>query len=377
MKNTITTRLWGMPIALPIMSLLLLLLLFTGCKKDDPPTETFTCEIESPQPKGDRLIGLDLLNITETNTFEDNIDLAKELKTDYIALHTTWSGLEPSPNNYTDPIDAILLLGQTAQDNGFKFSLTLRPIDATGKTVPSDLENLRFNDEQMINRFKALLDYVFTRVEPSVLLNLQIGNEIDGYDTSNEHPDFWLDYSEFLAAIQQYMHATYPGVLVGYTAQLDGLLENPSIFSALNNAVDILGVTYYPLKSNFDVKAPSAVIDDLNELMSTYDDIDIYLQEIGCQSSARNNSSEAKQAEFFCNFFTVWDTHADRLKAANIVRLNDLSEADAEASAGPYGISSTPFIEYLRTLGLRSFDGEGQNKQAFQIIKDNLEARGW
>jgi hypothetical protein len=49
--------------------------------------------------------------------------------------------------------------------------------------VPSDLFETRFNDPQMINRFRQLIDFIFTIVDPDLVMNFQIGNEIDGYDT--------------------------------------------------------------------------------------------------------------------------------------------------------------------------------------------------
>ena len=59
--------------------------------------------------------------------------------------------------------------------------------------MPADLENTRFNTELMKSRFKSLIDFVFTKIDYHLLTSLQIGNEIDGYDTSNENPDFWSD----------------------------------------------------------------------------------------------------------------------------------------------------------------------------------------
>lgn len=358
---------------------LLILFFLISCSKDSPTptTNNFECTTSNPATKGNRTIGIDLLNLTETNSFDDNIRLAKELGIEFIALHMIWSGIESSPENYTDPNNAIQLLGEVAENNNMKFSLTLRPIDLTGKTVPSDLENMRFNDPIIIDRFKRLLDFVFTKINPKILLNLQIGNEIDGYDSSNEHVDFWSDYGAFLFSIQQYVHSINPNVKVGFTATYDGLMANQTVFTSLINAVDLLGVTYYPLQSNFDVEEPDVIFQDLDNLISSYNTVPIYLQEVGYQTSAVNNSSEDKQAEFYCNFFKAWDTHKEDIIAANIVRLNDLSTATAELSAGDYNIDDRSFIEYLRTLGVRSFSNEGQNKPAYQIIKDNLRQRAW
>lgn len=353
-----------------------------SCTNDDnsnnviEPTE-FECSIENAEPKGERKVGIDLLNVTETGPFENNIDIAKDMGIEFLTLHTTWADIEPSPQNYVDPFDVLYLISSTAANNNFKLNLTVRPIDLTGKTVPADLNSTRFNDSLMTSRFTSMLDFVFGIVDKDLVLNLQIGNEIDGYNTGNEHPDFWSDYGAFLFEVKEYVHQNYPNIKVGYTATLHGLNNNPTLFSALNTAVDIMGVTYYPLKSNFDVEDPDIVFKDINDLIANYPTKPIYLQEIGYQSSQSNNSSEEKQAKFYCHFFEVWDNHKSSIKAVNFLRMNDLSLESAEMSAIPYGLTDTGFIEYLRTLGIRSYDGNGQNKPAFDVIKKNLEARNW
>ncbi len=363
----------------PFLFAIIFVLLLPSCKSDDEKADlsTFTCANDNPTAKNNRVVGIDLLNLTKSNSFEDNLALASELGVEFIALHVLWASLEPSAHTFTDPGNALELLSQTAVASNLKFSLTIRPIDLVGKTVPSDLNTVRFNDPEMIARFKSLIDFVFTKVDPSVLLNLQIGNEIDGYDTSSEHPDFWLDYGVFLNETTSYIHTTNPEVKVGFTGTLHGLLAQPSVFNILAENVDILGVTYYPIESSFDVQNPSAVFGDFDNLVTTYGNTPIYLQEVGYQTSTQNNSTEAKQAEFYCNFFQSWDQHANNIKSANIVRLNDISLEGATASASPYGISSDSFIEYLRTLGLRTYDDKGGNKQAFDVVKSSLEARGW
>lgn len=351
-----------------------------SCSKkndEEPKIESFKCESIAPSPKDDRLIGIDLLNLTETNTFDDNLALGAELGIQLIALHLNWASLEPAPNTYSDPFDALQLLGDAATANNLKFSLTPWPIDLTGKSVPTDLENTRFNDPEMIARYKSLVDFIFTKVDPSIVLNFQIGNEIDFYNTSAEPATFWEDYGIFLNEITDYMHSEYPNIKVGFTATLPGLVQEPVKFNNLLENVDALGVTYYPTASNIDVKDPSVVFDDFDALIAAFPNAEINLQEVGYQTSAKNNSTEEKQAEFFCNFFKAWDMHKNNIKTASIVRLNDLSQASAQASASNYSSSDEDFIEYLRTLGIRTYDGKGTEKQAFELIKDNLKQRGW
>ncbi|PID93331.1 MAG: hypothetical protein CSA95_08080 [Bacteroidetes bacterium] len=357
---------------------IVLLTLFCACSKDGPIADNFPeCEMDNPLPKGNRVLGLDLLDLTESNTFDQNIDLAKELGINFIALHLPWRFIETTPNHYVDPYNAIELLGQVAVANNLKLSLTIRPIDLTGKMVPYDLENVRFNDFEMINRFKSVVDFVFTKINSNTLLNIQIGNEIDGYNTSNESPVFWEDYGFFLHEITNYIHSINPNVKVGFTGTCYGLLQNPTRFNTLLQSVDILGVTYYPINNDFRVKEPSTVFSDLDNLSTAFDTKPIYMQEVGYPSSETNNSSEEKQANFFCNFFKAWDSHANSIKSISIVRLNNLSKQGAMDAAEPYGISDSEFIEYLRTLGLRTFDKAGTNKKAFETIKDNAVARGW
>lgn len=349
-----------------------------ACSDDDPPTtKNSDCDFENVVLKSDRLIGIDLLDLSQTNSFSDNLDLASDLGVEFIALHLAWTSIETSPNNYEDPLDALEGLNQVALDNNLKFSLTIRPIDIPGKTVPLDLENARFNTTEMMDRFKSLIDFVFTKVDATVLLNFQIGNEIDAYSTSTEPLTFWEDYGEFLNEMRDYIHTIDANVKVGFTGTFSGLIDQSGRFLTLMENVDILGVNYYPLNSDFSVREPDDVFNDINSLVATYGDFPIYIQEVGYQTSATNNSSPEKQAEFYCNFFKAWDMHTGKIKSANIVRLNDLSDEEAEISAGPYGISDVQFIEYLRTLGIRTYESNGINKTSFDVIKDNLAARGW
>lgn len=357
------------------LKLFFIFFIYSCTVEDTPPI--ISTESTPISTKNNRLLGIDLLNLTESNSFSDNITLANELGIEFIALHRTWTQLEPTANNFNDPDQALELLSQTAVANGFKFSLTIRPIDLIGKTVPTDLQNVRFNDTLLINRFKRCLDYVFTKVDVANLLNLQIGNEVDGFDTSLEPLSFWADYEVFLEQINQHVKSQYPYLKVGFTGTLFGLNSNPVLFNSLLTKVDVLGVTYYPINSNFSVQEPSQLSVDLQQLLDNYPSKPIYMQELGYQSGVLSNSSETKQAAFYNQFFEFWDVHHTEIKTVNLVRLNDLSLQEAQNSAIPYGISDPIFIDYLRTLGIRTYSGNGTDKASFTTIKQAAKARGW
>ena len=335
-------------------------------------------------PRGNRMLGIDLLN-TGALAFNDNLVEARQLQIDFIALHVTWTQIETSPGVYVDPNGAIAALNGVAAANGWKFSLTIRPIDLTGKTVPSDLNNTRFNNATMLHRFYAVIDFVMTKATPSNLLSIQIGNEIDAFNTDGEAPTFWSDYGVFLANCTNFIHANYTGVKVGFTGTFHGLvsgqLRDLGVWTAYAGVVDVIGVTYYPQNGTFAVHDPSVPFGDFQKLVEEFNGTailrskKIFLQEVGYQTSSLCDSSEEKQAAFFCNVFRAWDHFADRVPSLNILRLSDFSTAQAREAAAAYKLATPEFFAYLETLGLRRYNGT--RKLAFDLVRNLTAARSW
>jgi len=346
----------------------------------------FVCDTSGAADRGDRVFGLDFLDPSADGDFNDNLNRAVEMGVTSLAVHIDWNQIEPTPGQYVDPQQIISTLQNVVPASGMKLNLTIRPIDITGKTVPPDLVDVDFDRVQMAQRFNLMLDYVFTKYDPSSITSIQIGNEIDGYDTSNESPDFWEDYGLFLQRIREHVNSRYFGTKVGFTATLDGLtsglLAVGGVFQDLAEVVDVIGATYYPVDFEFQVGDPEDVLGDFGTLVSTFPSSqfptqEIHIQEIGFPSSELNGSDGALQAEFFCNAFKAWDQHDDRIALMNIVRMQDLSEEAAEELGAAYPVNSNEFTEFLRTLGLRTHNGLGQNKPAFQVVSDSAAARGW
>lgn len=345
---------------------------------DAPPVGGGLCEGEAAA-RGERLLGIDLLNVDASGAFEGNLSAARELGVDFIALHVAWTQLEEAPGVYTDPGGALAALAGVARAEGWRFSVTLRPVDLTGKTVPADLAGLRFNDPALIARFNAVVDFVLSIVEPELLVSLQIGNEIDAFDASGEAATFWSDYGVFLDAVVQHVHAAAPEARVGFTGTLEGLtrgtLHDLGVFTAYAGVVDVVGVTWYPQEGNFQVREPEEAALDLDRLVEAFPGTPLVLQEVGYQTSATCGSSPEAQARFFCAAFAAWDRHREQIVSFNLLRLNDLSAEQAALDAGPYGLESPEFLEYLQTLGIRTFEGE--EKPAFGVVEGEAARRGW
>jgi hypothetical protein len=374
------------------------------------------------QEQDDRLIGVDILNSTETGSYEENIALGKAIGMDYVDVHFDWfeflvpvnTPLEiPNSsinNNFVDHYDrlkTLILQGylyNSVYNIPLKYTLTLRTIDLGRKPVPNELLNSSFNSTEMKDNFQKLLKYIlqdcyaeYNGVKyylKDYLIAIQIGNEIDEFDATGTQPspdNFWSDYTYFLYEMKTYIQNTaflnLPNIKVGFTATANGTLygdygSRQSIIYNLANysAIDIIGMTYYPQDENFQVKDPAtSPHTDLYHLANLFRNLNkpIYLQEVGYQSSPNCGSSNQMQSTFFLNFFEAWDNNSDIIKAASFNRLNDVSHADAIEIIGSHATNpGIEMISFIKTLGLRTYTGKGENKPAYNTIKNEVNKRG-
>lgn len=366
-------------------ALITVAVLLLGACSDDDSSETdaeplaFVCKTDAI-PKGNRALGMDILDTAEAGTFDESLAAAQAMGVSFLDLHMDWITLEAAPEMIVDPGETLATFRALLDAHrGLKLSLTLRPLDLAGKRVPNDLETVRFNDPLMVSRFKTLIDFVLATVPPERLTSLQIGNEIDGYDSSSEGPEFWSDYGAFLAAMNAHVDANYPGLKVGFTgtyAMTQAPLKDSGVFTALADAVDVVGVTYYPNNADFTPKAPGVVEADFAQIVSAFEGHPVLVQEIGYHTPMNSAESEQAQAEFYCNTFKAWDAHPE-IQSMIVVRQHDTSQEDALALAKPYGIDDAQFIEFLRSLGIRRVDGKGSDKPAAVVIREQARARGF
>ena len=327
------------------------------------------------EPAGGRLLGLDLLDVPPGGTFEQNLDHAAALGVGVLTAHLPWSAIDDG-GALVDPGGFFAAFAAVLAAHDLRFSLTIRPIDLTGKTVPPDLEGTRFSAPEMAARFNAVLDFVVAAIPAERFTSIQIGNEIDGFDASGEHPEFWSDYGVFLAAVAAHAHTL--GLRVGFTGTAHGLttglLRELGVWRAYAEVVDVVGVTDYLIGDGFAVRAPIEVRADFDRLAAEFPDTPLMIQELGSPTAALNGGDEAHQARFFCEAFAAWDAHRAQVEVVSVLRLYDVTDEHARALAGPYGLDAPAFVEYLRSLGIRRVDGAA--KAAFAVIAGEAAARG-
>ncbi len=353
-----------------------------SCDSEIDDDDTFAGCSLSAESRDTRVIAFDLIDVTETSDFGMNHEIAsQQLKAEFIQLLQPWNAFENQHSGVYngDAIGLYEILNGFAASTGAKLSLIITPIDIPGRFVPAYLEGKKFNDPNVIESFNNLIDALFNAqngvVDPSRVIALSVGNEIDHYNWAGNN-DQISEFKAFLQAIKPKVNSY--GIPLHFTGTLYGMTESGNTWTDMGQTVDKVSFTYYPINSDFTVKAPNVVFTDLNSIATKFSGKDLFMQEIGYPSSAILNSSQAKQAEFFCNFFNAWDSHKDQIKHVSILRLNDVSEASAQATAVAYGIpGNKPFIEYIRTLGIRTWNGIGDDKPAFDVIKKELERRDW
>lgn len=325
-----------------------------------------------PVPKGARVLGIHV-QPPQDNNYDAAIAQAELFGTSSVPFFATWKSIETAPGVY----DGALLDTVNAYypPKGLKNSITIAPINTNVVEVPADLAGTAWDDPALIARFNAMQTFLFSRIPAVTLTAYCIGNEVDA--TLSTAPAV-AAYKTFYEAARAHARALRPGLAVGCTVMLSGLIgPSKALYQSLNASSDLIALTYYPMNADFTVKPPSQVPLDVDAALAAYPLQPLFIKEIGYPSSAICNSSEELQRQFVVEVFKVWDAHADRIPLLYFFLLSEWSQAQVDQLALYYGAATPAFKEFLKTLGLRSYAGAGADKPAFvQLVAEAL-ARGW
>lgn len=339
----------------------------------------------SQELKGDRTLAWQV-DLTESGDYDLAFDYAKDACLESVHIAITWSGLEPESGTFNPEVTAGILdvINIYYPIRDAQLELQIAVTNTTAKEVPSDLIDTPFDDPELINRFKIAVDTILTHLPDVDIAAINIGNESDILFGTDEGQ--YNAFKTFLDSVAPYTKTRYTELYgttinVGTTLTFDGLTgeEKSDFCQNLNENLDIVSVTYYPLNSDFTMEDPEIVEEDFDALVEIYDNEEqpIYFVECGYSSSETCNSSEVQQAEFYSEVFAAWDKHYDNVKYLTIFKSSDWSHEAVETFGEYYGIDDPIFLEYLRTLGVRTWNGDGENKLAYEFILCELAAREW
>jgi hypothetical protein len=328
-----------------------------------------------PAPKGQRLLGVSITE-SETEGFASAIARAQAAGMQTTSLALAWDDLESAPGVFGSNPDWLAIADAYYPSIGVAISLEINPIDTVTWRVPAYLSGLPIDDPLVVSAYKNLLTWAFAQIPNLDVIDFVIGNEIDG--VLGADPVQWARYTNFLAQVAPHARQQRQGLSVGSKVMFDGLLGPAAPLAAsLNRYTDAVLTTYYPLWPDFTVKPPSTVQVDFAALVGAYPGRRIRFKELGYPSGALCLSSEALQAEFIRQTFAAWDIYRAEIEQIEFVWLTDISPEVLDQYRLYYGNNDPVFLEYLATLGLRTYPALGTDKQGYVTLAEQAHLRGW
>lgn len=323
--------------------------------------------------RGARNLGMGV-RAAQDGDYDAAMDRAQTVGVSTVPLSFGWDDIETAPGVYSNAFLAIA--DAYYPPRGVSIALTLSPIDTNVDRRPADLQPLAFDDPATIARFNALLDWVFGQITNLDLEALAIGNEIDaflGVDLA-----LWAEYEAFFVATSAHARSLRAGLRVGAKVTFNGVIGPvAAAIGSLQSAADVVLVTYYPLNADFTVRDPAEIEADLADLCAMFAGRTLFLSEAGYPSGSGIGSSEALQAEFVSELFLAWDPRRDQIELVILEWETDLSAAEVDAYRIYYGVNDPNFLEYLATLGLRTWPGPGSDKLAMMQVAIETQRRRW
>ncbi len=352
-----------------IPGLLLTLFMVSSCNKQSNPASDVV-------PRGDRSLGVHVVP-AGSEDFLQALTVAKSSGMNLLPLIFQWSVIDGDlgydPDHLVPAIDLVL------PEQQLGLSLTISPIAADHRDLPPDIANLAFDDPIVINRFISLIDSLALGITRTQVRYFLLGNEVDLYFTN--HRDEWAPYTRFCEAVAPVARAAFgPNCRIGAECTTGSVAtDNFGSIQALNAHLDVAVFTYYPVDDQFKMEPVSVVSGDLDHLLERMTGKQVMLEETGYATGAACQGSEQAQAEFVKEIFKAWDRHPDQLECICFLWLSDIPPALAQQTAVDYGVTGTPvetaFVEFIRTLGLRT--SEGVAKPGLAILQQEAHKRGW
>lgn len=305
--------------------------------------------------------------------YDSSFAIGQNLGMSEVGLFLNWTMLETAPNTFDFTILDIANIYYPA--HSMPLDININPINTNRLEVPSDLVSIPFDDPIFINRYETLLDSIKLHIPSVTISSLVIGSEIGAFLGNNSA--MWAQYNTFYNSVSAYAKTLWPGLKVAVELQFTDLINYNPFAQQLNTNSDYIGVSYYPTWGDFTVKPPYIVGFDMDNLVSLYPEKPICFYQLGYPTSPACNSSDSLQAEFIRQTFLYWDYYAAHIRLIDFTWITDLDTATVNYYGTYYGLNDTIFLEFLRTIGLREWTGNGIDKPALNELRCQAKQRGY
>lgn len=305
--------------------------------------------------------------------YDSSFVIGQNLGMSEVGLFINWTMLETAPNTFNFSI--LDIANSYYPAHSMPLDINLNPINTNRLEVPSDLNSIAFDNPIFINRYKILLDSVKVHIPNVTISSLIIGSEIGAY-LGNDSTK-WAQYTVFYDSVSAYAKTLWTGLKIAVELQFTDFIYYNSYAQKINTNSDYIGVSYYPTWGNFTVKPPYIVAFDMDTLVNLYPTKPICFYQFGYPSSPTCNSSDSLQAEFIKQTFLYWDYYATHIRLIDFTWITDLDTAAVNYYGTYYGSTDPIFLEFLRTIGLRKWNGNGIDKPALNELRCQAKQRGY
>lgn len=252
-------------------------------------------------------------------------------------VHSDWDALEPTPHEFQQA--AIKNELEQMKKLGLKPMLTVSTMDTDELTMPPDLmdpddqrkmaEGMPFDDPKVIQRFKAVCDWVVPMLSENGGWLFSIANEPN--TLFGDHPEYASQLAAFVAAIRDHVHQINPDMAVTVT-MADGFTpETAERAKPIIQECDVACFNYYPLdfSRGLEVQSTFDVHSVIDAMIKAAEGKEVIIQEVGCPAGYEDKPSGMKasleQQRLFIQKMAAEMNAQPRLRAAFVFQLVDWS----------------------------------------------------
>jgi hypothetical protein len=367
---------------LTFLPLLAMMLFFSSCEEENEQVPVID-SVSAPMPllaEGNKIgtiIGFNPSNPPETtDSIEDRWDEAVQAGMQIGRLQIDWPELEPQPGVYDK--EALENRLKEYDEQNLQTFLLISAYDSEDPVVPSDLEGLKFNDPELIDRFNKLMNWVIPMLVEYNGYIISISNEAD--NSFGELPNLHNEILTFLKEVKTHIHSINENMAVTVTIAEGNLgIGKPGIKEIVKEC-DVACWNFYG--SEFIAEAPyylpqdeAEIRKDIQRMLDYSGEKQIVIQELGMWSGSDVlSSSNEIQRKFFEIFFSEMKKE-DRIRAAYVFQLVDWSPEVTDMFLQLFEGEELPpvFIdalaESLKTIGLIRYS-DGKRRPAWnEFIK--------
>jgi hypothetical protein len=251
--------------------------------------------------------------------------------------------------------------------NGIVVNFVFSVVDGSARKLDPAFDGYDWGDSMVIKAMATRIDQILLRLGPTPSYFL-FGRDVDIYLAA--HPDERPALEAFLGELIGYVRthvSAPPNLRIGVGFSYAGVTEPDPSWPKLLEASDVAVCSYLPGLGMDAAGSPSNIATDVDVLATKVQGKPIVIEALGYPTSDVVGGSDAKQALFLENFFTVLGPRRSSFEFVNIEGLHDFGPlrcADRALFSGQ--AVDGPWAAYACSLGL--FTPDSQPKAAWQVF---------